>query len=332
MSKELEAAKGVSHLNQDILRNRIKTGTTLEIYSEISQAANLIREAHPQWSAFKFYQELADILPPRESPGVRAKIFQAMACTDPDISNAGKRLMIFFNLKTILTVAERFRTGEDDFDSDLVHEGITETYKKYNRLNKAPDATQINGIAVNAMARYVASELGIPTTWVTDGTYKTIIWAVDQALKNHYSGNYYDFASRLANTTGEDSDAIFKYIMDIVAVENIDYPQDPEEALYDSQLKAAVDDIMGVLNGREKDVIELRFGLKDGIRHTLEEVGKLLGLTNEGVRHIEQNAFNKIRSPQRAVDLKPFRAKRSLFRHPDLSPDPVQTHPLIKGS
>jgi RNA polymerase primary sigma factor len=49
---------------------------------------------------------------------------------------------------------------------------------------------------------------------------------------------------------------------------------------------------------RERKIISLRFGLEDGITHTLEEVGKEFGVTRERIRQIEAKALQKIRNHQ----------------------------------
>ena len=57
---------------------------------------------------------------------------------------------------------------------------------------------------------------------------------------------------------------------------------------------------------REKEVLELRFGLFDGSSHTLEEVGKQFKVTRERIRQIEAKALRKLRHPSRAKKLKDF--------------------------
>ena len=49
------------------------------------------------------------------------------------------------------------------------------------------------------------------------------------------------------------------------------------------------------MSGREKLVLELRFGISDGRGRTLEEIGKMLGLTRERIRQIERKALEKLR-------------------------------------
>ena len=61
----------------------------------------------------------------------------------------------------------------------------------------------------------------------------------------------------------------------------------PADATSDQLLKEQVHAVLDSLSERERAVLEMRFGLKDGESHTLEEVGKAFGVTRERVRQIE---------------------------------------------
>ncbi|MDH4379121.1 MAG: sigma-70 family RNA polymerase sigma factor [Vampirovibrionales bacterium] len=69
----------------------------------------------------------------------------------------------------------------------------------------------------------------------------------------------------------------------------------PEEQVSADNLTQDVENILKSLRAREKDVLELRFGLKDGNKRTLEEIGQLFGVSRERVRQIETRALNKLR-------------------------------------
>jgi len=71
-------------------------------------------------------------------------------------------------------------------------------------------------------------------------------------------------------------------------------------------LREEIRKVLGQLTVRERQVIELRFGLLDDHDHTLEEVGKKLKVTRERVRQIEERAIRKLRHPQASRILKDY--------------------------
>ncbi|MBM4403779.1 MAG: RNA polymerase sigma factor RpoD [Candidatus Cloacimonetes bacterium] len=80
----------------------------------------------------------------------------------------------------------------------------------------------------------------------------------------------------------------------------------PERLAERSLLKKQVDDVLKTLTSREERVIRLRFGIDDGYRRTLEEVGKIIQVTRERIRQIEDKALRKLRHPTRAIILQQF--------------------------
>ena len=72
----------------------------------------------------------------------------------------------------------------------------------------------------------------------------------------------------------------------------------PAEITDQQLLREEIRKVLGQLTLRERQVIELRFGLVDDHDHTLEEVGKKLHVTRERVRQIEERAIRKLRHPQ----------------------------------
>ena len=80
----------------------------------------------------------------------------------------------------------------------------------------------------------------------------------------------------------------------------------PFESASRELLKDHIGDVLHTLNAREKRVLELRFGLKDGRTRTLEEVGKEFGVTRERIRQIEAKALRKLRHPSRSKKLRDY--------------------------
>jgi RNA polymerase primary sigma factor len=60
------------------------------------------------------------------------------------------------------------------------------------------------------------------------------------------------------------------------------------------------------LNERERRIIDLRYGLVDGQRRTLEEVGRVLGMTRERARQIEAEALRRLRAPDVGLHLRDY--------------------------
>lgn len=80
----------------------------------------------------------------------------------------------------------------------------------------------------------------------------------------------------------------------------------PVEITDEQLLREEIRKVLGQLTTRERQVIELRFGLVDNHDHTLEEVGKKLKVTRERVRQIEERAIRKLRHPQASRILKDY--------------------------
>ncbi|MEZ4771249.1 MAG: RNA polymerase sigma factor RpoD [Caldilineales bacterium] len=80
----------------------------------------------------------------------------------------------------------------------------------------------------------------------------------------------------------------------------------PADAANHQLLREQMQDILGQLTPREREVLEMRFGLADGTSHTLEEVGQHFGVTRERIRQIEAKALRKLRHPIRSHKLRDY--------------------------
>jgi RNA polymerase primary sigma factor len=80
----------------------------------------------------------------------------------------------------------------------------------------------------------------------------------------------------------------------------------PADVATRQMLKEQMDDVLDSLTGRERRVLQLRFGLEDGRQRTLEEVGREFGVTRERIRQIEAKALRKLRHPTRSRKLRDY--------------------------
>jgi RNA polymerase primary sigma factor len=97
----------------------------------------------------------------------------------------------------------------------------------------------------------------------------------------------------------EDSSQLGDFIEDEEA-------QEPMDAASREMLSESVKNALAVLSERERQVLELRFGLIDGKDHTLEEVGQYFYVTRERIRQIESKALRKLRHPTRSRQLRDY--------------------------
>jgi RNA polymerase primary sigma factor len=93
----------------------------------------------------------------------------------------------------------------------------------------------------------------------------------------------------LSTPIGEEKDS---KLQDVIAD---DWSQTPEDFATAQYLKNQLHDILDELQDRERRVLELRFGLEDGVSRTLEEVGREFGVTRERIRQIEAKALKKLK-------------------------------------
>ncbi|NLE25367.1 MAG: sigma-70 family RNA polymerase sigma factor [Clostridiaceae bacterium] len=80
----------------------------------------------------------------------------------------------------------------------------------------------------------------------------------------------------------------------------------PEDVAFSASMQKAIDQQLASLSDRERNIIELRYGLKRERAYTLEEVGRMYSLTRERIRQIEGKALCKLRRPNRRKYLEDF--------------------------
>ena len=90
-----------------------------------------------------------------------------------------------------------------------------------------------------------------------------------------------------------------------IFLEDTQTPQ-PFESLVRQELKGTIEELLGKLDERQQQVLRLRFGMEDGVCYSLEDIRKMLGVSKERVRQIEQQAIKKLGKMSAGLGLEDF--------------------------
>ena len=90
-----------------------------------------------------------------------------------------------------------------------------------------------------------------------------------------------------------------------ILLEDLQAPQ-PQEELIREELAGTMETLLGMLNHRQRQVLRLHFGMDDGVCHSLEDIGGMLGISKERVRQIEKQAMDKLQKLGASLGLEEF--------------------------
>ena len=90
-----------------------------------------------------------------------------------------------------------------------------------------------------------------------------------------------------------------------ILLEDMQTPQ-PQEELVRRELRHTLDMLLSTLSSRQQQMLRLHFGMEDGVSHSLEEIGKMMGISKERVRQVEKQAMEKLRKLGGELGLEDF--------------------------
>ncbi len=271
------------------------------MHAEMQGILTASRDNDPHASTIDSYRKIADALPLRVPAATYQAVSESINNPDPVISKAGKEVFTWLNIKTVISVAERY-SGEGLGDvEDFAQEGVTILYENVDTIHQRADSSMYTyRLAEEALTNSIAREHGFSVTMSENRVALPIGQTVTELFDNAPLGvdevGLERQAVVLAQKFGITEDAAFKYLSRRSALQPIhESKMQPEredtEVIEDIMV---LDELLRMLPERNEQMLRMRFG--NGF--TLDEIAQRYNLVPERARQIIAKTIKSLQHEQ----------------------------------